>query len=501
MPRTDRYGIRTSVEGKDATKADFEEIGTSGAASLERLDAGTGKVSAGFGTLDKSTRGTRDTLRLFGNQVALLDGPLGGIASRITAVGSSIGRFGLIATGATAAITAFGFATAAALRVFADSEQVIFRLGGVLRATGNAVGLTKDEIDDLAVSLGDLTLTSADEAREAAASLLTFRTVQGDTFERTLRLSQDLAAVFGTTLPNAALQLGKALEDPITGLTALRRSGVNFTEEQKELLRTLAETGQVLQAQTIILDRVEEQVGGAGVAEAGGLTGATDTLGESWDRLLKRFAQTTGSVDIAVSGINALTASIEAITAPTETQGRIEELESFLETATDPTTRATGERNLERLRRIRAIELETESLEKLAAVQGQSAAIEQQAADAESTRATGIQEIVANLEFELDQLQRSGAEQRVQAILRDDAARATEAEADNIRDLVVEIERVTEAEKAREAAKKETDKEEEKRLAALASRGPRALRELVQEVNQLETAEQRQSETFGDLLE
>ena len=35
-------------------------------------------------------------------------------------------------------------------------------------------------------------------------------------------------------MKTAALQLGKALEEPEIGMSALRRVGVSFTEQQKE---------------------------------------------------------------------------------------------------------------------------------------------------------------------------------------------------------------------------------------------------------------------------
>jgi hypothetical protein len=80
----------------------------------------------------------------------------------------------------------------------------------------------------------------------------------------------DLAAAgFGEAEQNA-VQLGKALQDPVKGITALARSGVTFTEQEKEKIATLVESGKVLEAQNMILSAIETQVGGTAAATATG---------------------------------------------------------------------------------------------------------------------------------------------------------------------------------------------------------------------------------------
>lgn len=57
-------------------------------------------------------------------------------------------------------------------------------------------------------------------------------------------------------LSNQAIQLGKALNDPIIGMGALRKVGVAFTEAQKEQIKTLQESGDLMGAQKIILNEL-----------------------------------------------------------------------------------------------------------------------------------------------------------------------------------------------------------------------------------------------------
>lgn len=110
--------------------------------------------------------------------------------------------------------------------------------------------------------------------RGAEAILLTFKQVAksaddvGGNFDRATIAAVDLAAAgFGEVETNAK-QLGKALQDPIKGLTALSRAGVTFTDKEKEKIRTLVEANKMLEAQDLILDAIEKQVGGTAEATA-----------------------------------------------------------------------------------------------------------------------------------------------------------------------------------------------------------------------------------------
>ncbi|MEA3340116.1 MAG: phage tail length tape measure family protein, partial [Chloroflexota bacterium] len=107
--------------------------------------------------------------------------------------------------------------------IYTVQEQAERKLAAVIRATGQAAGFTAGDMETMASSLQDVT-TFGDEAILGMQSmLLTFKSIQGDALERTTELALDLSAAFGQDLQSSALQLGKALEDPKTGLTALRR--------------------------------------------------------------------------------------------------------------------------------------------------------------------------------------------------------------------------------------------------------------------------------------
>jgi hypothetical protein len=105
----------------------------------------------------------------------------------------------------------------------------------------------------------------------------------------------DLAAAgFGEAEQNA-VQLGKALQDPIKGITALARSGVTFTEQEKEKIKTLVESGKVLEAQDLILSAIETQVGGTAAATATGsqkMTVAFNMMADEIGKVLLPLVET-----------------------------------------------------------------------------------------------------------------------------------------------------------------------------------------------------------------
>jgi hypothetical protein len=94
----------------------------------------------------------------------------------------------------------------------------------------------------------------------------------------------DMATVMGTDLNSNILQIGKALNDPIKGITALNRAGVQFTDQQKDQIAALQESGRTMEAQKMILAELESQFGGAAEAMAkdfnGGLIQAGNAMGD-----------------------------------------------------------------------------------------------------------------------------------------------------------------------------------------------------------------------------
>jgi hypothetical protein len=109
----------------------------------------------------------------------------------------------------------------------------------------------------------------------------------GGAFDRATQAAIDMAAAgFGSATSNAT-QLGKALNDPIKGITALNRAGIQFTEDQKALIQSLVDSGKVLEAQDMILAEIESQVGGTAAATATASSKMTIAFGAIQEELGK----------------------------------------------------------------------------------------------------------------------------------------------------------------------------------------------------------------------
>ena len=237
----------------------------------------------------------QESIRNLAGTIAAVQGPLGPVAGRLNSIGAIFGRINLGAVAAVGAITILGVAFTKFVRAANAAERSSLKLQAIIKATGGAAQLSSRDIEIFAESVAKNTLASVQGARQAAGVLLTFKSITGQTFKDALSISQDLAEVGFGSINTAALQLGKALEEPEIGLSALRRVGVSFSKDQKDLIKVLALTGEKAKAQEIILKALKEQVGGAGEGAAGGLAGAFDTLGENINLF---FERATGSIVI-----------------------------------------------------------------------------------------------------------------------------------------------------------------------------------------------------------
>lgn len=184
----------------------------------------------------------------------------------------------------TLAATALATATTVAAKRFVEAalqeETALKSLEAVLRATGVAAKITVEQVQEFSAARQAITNFGDEVTIQGAAILATFRRIHHEAFFPALVLAQDLAQLLGTDLQSAVLQIGKALDDPIVGLTALRRSGVSFTQQQLEIIKTLVESNRLFEAQAIILNELQKQVGGVAEAAADPMTQFTNALSD-----------------------------------------------------------------------------------------------------------------------------------------------------------------------------------------------------------------------------
>lgn len=192
----------------------------------------------------------------------------------------SFANFGKILTGAAVlgALTKLKRGLDSLSDAAGVQEKAVSKVEAVLKSTGYAAGYSSVGIQKMASSLQEVTTYGDEAILNMQSMLLTFKGIQGEAFEKTTELALDLSAAFDQDLKSSAMQLGKALEDPATGLTALRRIGVSFTEQQKEMIQAMQEGGDIAGAQAEILKVLEGQVGGVARAMANTNFGIKDAL-------------------------------------------------------------------------------------------------------------------------------------------------------------------------------------------------------------------------------
>lgn len=167
-----------------------------------------------------------------------------------------------------------------ARKIAALTEQTI-------KSTGGAAKISADQVGDLANAISRKTGIDDEAIQTGSNLLLTFKNIRNevgagnDIFNQATQAAVDLSAAGFGSVESASKMLGKALNDPIAGITALSRAGVTFTDQQKEQIKTLVESGDVLGAQKLIMAELTSQVGGAAEAQAT----ASDKLKVAWGNI------------------------------------------------------------------------------------------------------------------------------------------------------------------------------------------------------------------------
>lgn len=196
---------------------------------------------------------------------------------------------------AGAAIIKFG---ADSVRAFSESQQVMAQTEAVLKSTGGTANVTAAQIQDYAATWQELTGIQDEAIQGSANLLLTFRDVRNevgagnDIFTQAQTAILDMATAINQgalptmeQLKSTTLQMGKALNDPVAGMTALKRAGVSFNAEQREMIEGLVESGDLLGAQKVILAEVTSEFGGAAKAAGGTFAGSMAKVAAKFDDL------------------------------------------------------------------------------------------------------------------------------------------------------------------------------------------------------------------------
>ncbi len=181
----------------------------------------------------------------------------------------------LTRVGVAAGVTLVG-ALALGVRSLGDLQRTMNQTDAVITSTGGAAGVTAKEVRDLAQALEGVTTVDDKVIQDGQNMLLTFTGIGKKVFpqatEATLNLALAMAKgdASNVDMKASAIQVGKALQDPIKGVTALRKVGVAFTDQQRDQIKALVKSGDTLGAQKIILAELAKEFGKAGEAAGTG---------------------------------------------------------------------------------------------------------------------------------------------------------------------------------------------------------------------------------------
>jgi len=255
------------------------------------------------------------------NQIQGLDKALGTTTTKANGLAGAFGKLRAAASSMVGVLGAAGLGAVlkSSVDTFSKFQAETKLLENGLKNVGAQAG-ELDRLQKIASNLGEATLFNEEDFRKGFGLLTSFGNIGTSNYERVAKAAADVAQTSGTDVSSAFMQLAKALNDPVAGLSALSRSGIQFSESQKEVIKQLVETGQTAKAQELILAELEKQYGGNAVAAAQGLAGAFDTLGEKfYDLQVALGDNITVVLQPLIAGLTSLVGFITSLPEPVQT--------------------------------------------------------------------------------------------------------------------------------------------------------------------------------------
>lgn len=199
------------------------------------------------------------------------------LEGKTSKLGGGFSKMAGLAAGAFAA-AGVGAAIKGALDAAAEAQKVSAQTEAVLKSTGGAAGVTGKYVGDLAHSLQGLSGVSDETIQSGQNMLLTFTNIRdgvgkgNDIFTQATKTMLDMSVAMGQDASQTAIQMGKALNDPVKGMTALSKVGVTFTADQKDVVKQMIHTGDAAGAQRLILAELNREFGGSAKAAGDAMT-------------------------------------------------------------------------------------------------------------------------------------------------------------------------------------------------------------------------------------
>lgn len=246
--------IRVRLQGARTTSAEAKRV----AGSIDNVG-------------DKAAKSARQ-MRVVGGGATVMGGGLNRAGKAAKGLGLAL-KASLVG-GAITALYSIGRGAGLAAREYTEAAKAGAATAAVIKSTGGAARVSRAHVEGLAESISNKTGIDDETIQAGQNMLLTFKNIRNEAgrgnkiFDESTRTLVDLSVAMGKDPKKSAIQLGKALNDPVKGITALTKVGVTFTDSEKARIETLVKSGKRMQAQKMILRELNSEFGGQAAAQA-----------------------------------------------------------------------------------------------------------------------------------------------------------------------------------------------------------------------------------------
>lgn len=223
---------------------------------------------------------------------------------------ASLAKSVIIVEAVDKAIEALTGTVHAGIEEFKENVAIQAQTRAAIKSTGDAAHVTAKHVDELGLSLSNLSGVNDEVIRQGENVLLAFTKIQNfagkgnQIFDEATKATVDFAVRSGRSVQAAAVAVGRALQDPAKAAGSLRRAYVVLTEAEKQQIAAAVKSGDVLAAQRDIIRDLEKRYGGAAAAAGKTLPGALNILKERFrDLAAQGIAKIAPAVTTAARGL------------------------------------------------------------------------------------------------------------------------------------------------------------------------------------------------------
>lgn len=294
--------ITVKAQLDDAISTGLKKIDDSLLTVSKTAKVASGETSSALSDVEKAAKKEADTVskdvvnahEKAGEAADKHSSKLKGMKESVLSTLDSFGGFvtgGLVIAGASQAFDFLGESISKAMEHGREAEQTQASLNASLQMTSKVTGVTSTMANQLADSLSGVTTFSADTILSGESVMAIFQNISKKTFPEATKVALDLAAKLGVDVPTASRLLGRALNDPLKGVSQLTRYGITLTATQQEQVKQFMKTNNVAAAQGIILNALHSRLGDVAQAMGDTLTGRIQIFNNKMELLQEKVGE------------------------------------------------------------------------------------------------------------------------------------------------------------------------------------------------------------------